>query len=110
MLKILVAGGVSLLVTLIGTKFWIGFLTRRAYGQLIRSDGPTAHHVKRGTPTMGGVILLLGVVAGYLVWSGRIATQPQAVALVEHVVGHAMGERGRELLAELEGMPARPAQ
>jgi len=52
---------------------------------------------------------LMGAVAGYLVWSDRIATQPQAVALVEHVVGHAMGEPGRELLAELEGMPARQA-
>ena len=49
----------------------------------------------------------MGAVAGYLVWSNRIATLPQAVALVEHVVGHAMGEPGRELLAELEGMPAR---
>jgi hypothetical protein len=50
---------------------------------------------------------VMGVVAGYLVWSSRIANQPQAVALVEHVCGHAMGEPGRELLAELEGMPAR---
>ena len=50
---------------------------------------------------------VMGVLAGYLVWSDRIANQPQAVALVEHVVGHAMGEPGRELLAELEGMPAR---
>jgi hypothetical protein len=50
---------------------------------------------------------VMGVVAGYLVWSSRIANLPQAVALVEHVVGHAMGEPGRELLAELEGMPVR---
>ena len=50
---------------------------------------------------------VMGVLAGYLVWSDRIANQPQAVALVEHVVGHAMGEPGRELLAELEGMPTR---
>ena len=49
----------------------------------------------------------MGVLAGYLVWSERIANQPQAVALVEHVVGHAMGEPGRELLSELEGMPGR---
>ena len=46
---------------------------------------------------------LMGVVAGYLVWSDRITNQPQAVALVEHFVGHAMGEPGRELLSELEG-------
>ena len=50
---------------------------------------------------------LMGVVAGYLVWSDRIPSQPQAVALVEHFVGHAMGEPGRELLSELEGMPTR---
>ena len=50
---------------------------------------------------------VMGVVAGYLVWSDRIANQPQAVALVEHVCGHAMGEPGRELLSELEGMPSR---
>ena len=50
---------------------------------------------------------VMGVVAGYLVWSGRIPSPPQAVALVEHVVGHAMGEPGRELLADLGGMPAR---
>jgi len=52
---------------------------------------------------------VMGVVAGYLVWSGRITSLPQAVALVEHVCGHAMGGPGRELLAELEGMPARGA-
>ncbi|MDR0488137.1 MAG: phospho-N-acetylmuramoyl-pentapeptide-transferase [Propionibacteriaceae bacterium] len=67
MVKILVAGGVALLITLVGTKFWIRFLEKRAYGQFIRSDGPTAHHVKRGTPTMGGVILVFAVVIGYVV-------------------------------------------
>ncbi|HSZ36875.1 MAG TPA: hypothetical protein VK773_07255 [Acidimicrobiales bacterium] len=49
----------------------------------------------------------MGVTAGYLVWSGRISNLPQAVALVEQVVGHAMGAPGRELLAEMEGMPTR---
>ena len=57
-----------------------------------------------GLPVPEETILAL---AGYLVWSNRIANQPQAVALVEHVVGHAMGEPGRELLSELEGMPGR---
>ncbi|MCL1906714.1 MAG: phospho-N-acetylmuramoyl-pentapeptide-transferase [Propionibacteriaceae bacterium] len=65
MLNYLISGGVSLLVTLIGTKFWIRFLEKNAYGQFIRSDGPTAHHVKRGTPTMGGVVLIVAVIAGY---------------------------------------------
>jgi hypothetical protein len=52
---------------------------------------------------------VMGVVAGYLVWSNRIVNEPQAVALIEHVCGHAMGEPGRELLAALEGLPHRPA-
>jgi len=52
----------------------------------------------------------MGVVAGYLVWSKRLHSQPQAVALIEHVCGHAMGEPGRELLATLEGPPRRSAE
>jgi len=67
MLTILVAGAVSMLITLLGTRFWIGFLHKRAYGQFVRSDGPTAHYVKRGTPTMGGVVLILAIVVGYFV-------------------------------------------
>jgi hypothetical protein len=50
---------------------------------------------------------LMGAVAGYLVWSKRAPNQPQAVALMEHVCGHAMGEPGRELLASLDGPPRR---
>jgi hypothetical protein len=52
---------------------------------------------------------VMGVVAGYLIWSKRIHNQPQAVALLEHVCGHAMGEPGRQLLAALDGLPQRQA-
>jgi len=65
MLTILVAGAVSMLITLLGTRYWIRFLHKKAYGQFIRSDGPTSHAVKRGTPTMGGVVLIIAVVVGY---------------------------------------------
>jgi len=67
MLTILVAGAVSMVITLLGTRYWITFLHKRAYGQFIRSDGPTSHAVKRGTPTMGGVVLIFAVVVGYFV-------------------------------------------
>ncbi len=79
MISIVLAGAVSLVVTLFGTKFWISFLHRRAYGQFIRDDGPTAHHVKRGTPTMGGVVLVLGVVLGYFV-SHLVVARPVSVS------------------------------
>jgi len=48
---------------------------------------------------------VMGVVAGFLVWSGRLGSGPQAVALVEHVVGHQMGSRGRELVVAVDSMP-----
>jgi hypothetical protein len=41
---------------------------------------------------------VMGVVAGFLVWSGRLPTTPQAVATVEHMMGRQMGPSGRELV------------
>ncbi len=40
-----------------------------------------------------------GVVAGYLLWSGRLPGGPQAVTVLEHLTGHAMGPSGRELVS-----------
>jgi phospho-N-acetylmuramoyl-pentapeptide-transferase len=63
---ILLAGGLSLLFTLVGTRYAIIVLAKRGYGQLIRDDGPTTHHTKRGTPTMGGLVIIVSVVSAYL--------------------------------------------
>ncbi len=52
---------------------------------------------------------VMGVVAGFLVWSGRITSGPQAVVLVEHLVGRQMGSSGRELVVVVEQMPPRQA-
>jgi hypothetical protein len=40
-----------------------------------------------------------GVVAGYLLWSDRLPSGPQAVTVLEHMTGHPMGPSGRELVA-----------
>jgi len=66
MRAILLAGGLSLIFTLLGTRVAIRVLTTKGYGQLIRDDGPTTHHTKRGTPTMGGLVIILSVVSAYL--------------------------------------------
>src|SRR5580704_5408126 len=42
---------------------------------------------------------VMGVVAGYLLWSGRLPSGPQAVTVLEHMIGHQMGPPGRELVA-----------
>jgi phospho-N-acetylmuramoyl-pentapeptide-transferase len=65
MRAILLAGLVALIVTLLGTRGAIAVLVRRGYGQEIRDDGPTSHHTKRGTPTMGGTVIIIAVILGY---------------------------------------------
>ena len=66
MKTVLVASAVSLICTLFGTPLFIRFLVRRGYGQFIRDDGPTSHHTKRGTPTMGGAVMIAATLVGYL--------------------------------------------
>ncbi|MEP7034106.1 MAG: phospho-N-acetylmuramoyl-pentapeptide-transferase [Actinomycetota bacterium] len=58
MKAVLLAAAISLVVTLLGTPLFIKFLVGRNYGQFIRDDGPTSHHTKRGTPTMGGALII----------------------------------------------------
>lgn len=66
MREILISGAIALFISLFGTPVLIRFLARRGYGQIIRDDGPSSHHTKRGTPTMGGVIIILASLLGYL--------------------------------------------
>ncbi|HSL58117.1 MAG TPA: phospho-N-acetylmuramoyl-pentapeptide-transferase [Acidimicrobiales bacterium] len=67
MIRLLLAAGVALGVSLLGTQFLIGWLTRHRIGQPIREDGPQGHVTKAGTPTMGGVAIVAGLLAGYVV-------------------------------------------
>ncbi|HUS20737.1 MAG TPA: phospho-N-acetylmuramoyl-pentapeptide-transferase [Aeromicrobium sp.] len=82
MLAILIAGGIALLGTLLGTRLAITVLVAKGYGQLIRDDGPTSHHTKRGTPTMGGTVIILSVIIGYAVAKLATGFAPSASALL----------------------------
>ncbi len=82
MLAILIAGGIALLGTLLGTRLAIAMLVAKGYGQLIRDDGPTSHHTKRGTPTMGGTVIILAVIIGYSVAKLATGFAPSASALL----------------------------
>jgi phospho-N-acetylmuramoyl-pentapeptide-transferase len=64
---VLIAAVVSLVIALFGTPMFIRFLVRKGYGQFIRDDGPTSHHTKRGTPTMGGAVIVGSSLAAYFV-------------------------------------------
>ena len=65
MRAVLFAAAFSLMISLFGTPLYIRFLVRKGYGQFIRDDGPTSHHVKRGTPTMGGAVMIGATLLAY---------------------------------------------
>ena len=67
MISILIAGAVGLSVTLLGTPLAVRAFRLWGWGQRIREDGPHTHLEKMGTPTMGGTVMILAIVAGYVV-------------------------------------------
>jgi phospho-N-acetylmuramoyl-pentapeptide-transferase len=67
--RILFAGTSALLICIFLSPKFIEFLRRREFGQQIRADGPPGHHLKAGTPTMGGVLIVLALSIPFLVLS-----------------------------------------
>jgi phospho-N-acetylmuramoyl-pentapeptide-transferase len=63
---LLVAATVGLLVAILGTPLLIRALQTRGIGQQIREDGPQGHVTKAGTPTMGGVTMMVALVVAYI--------------------------------------------
>jgi len=86
---ILIAGALALFFSLFGTPALIKALARRGYGQFIRDDGPSSHHTKRGTPTMGGIIIIFATVAGYFL--AHLVTQKPVTASALLIIGLVFG-------------------
>ncbi len=63
---ILFASGLGLVVSILLTPFLISVFSRQGFGQEIRQEGPASHQAKRGTPTMGGVAIVVALWVGYL--------------------------------------------
>jgi phospho-N-acetylmuramoyl-pentapeptide-transferase len=88
---ILVAGAVGLAFSLLGTPVAIRAFRTLGWGQRIREDGPHTHFEKVGTPTMGGIVMLGGLVAAYLATRFRFSDgfefTPAGGALVFSAVG-----------------------
>src|SRR4029079_5225911 len=65
-IRVLIAGVIALVLsTLLGPRF-IAFLRRNEFGQHIREEGPERHVVKQGTPTLGGLLILMAGSLGFL--------------------------------------------
>jgi phospho-N-acetylmuramoyl-pentapeptide-transferase len=82
MKAILLGGGLALLFSLLGTRAAIPLFNQIGYGQPIRDDGPTSHHTKRGTPTMGGLVIIASAVVAYFLAELITQNQPSASALL----------------------------
>ena len=80
---------IAAVVTMVLTPGWIKVLRAKAIGQQVRADGPQSHLVKQGTPTMGGVVMLVAVVVAVLLLArpGADTITCMAAILVTGVVG-----------------------
>lgn len=87
MLSVILAAGVAFMVTaLLGSKF-IDYLQVRKFGQFVREEGPQTHLVKAGTPTMGGVLMLVGLLTALLVVARPNVATLTTMLLVSSVAG-----------------------
>ncbi len=76
MISLLVAGAFAMAFTLLLTPLFIKLFIRLKWGQFIRDDGPQSHHTKRGTPTMGGIVFIVGATLGYFVGHWVLGESP----------------------------------
>lgn len=71
----------SLVFILFFGKTFIRFIAKQKYGQIIRDEGPQSHLEKKGTPTMGGLLILFSIVFSCLCW-GDLSNKYLLVSIV----------------------------
>jgi phospho-N-acetylmuramoyl-pentapeptide-transferase len=77
------ASATALLIGLLLGPWLISFLRmRQGKGQPIRADGPQGHFAKRGTPTMGGLLILIALTVSVLMWMNVTSVYVWACLLV----------------------------
>ncbi|MGY1650339.1 phospho-N-acetylmuramoyl-pentapeptide-transferase [Geodermatophilus sp. SYSU D01119] len=76
MKSVLIAAAFGLVISILATPLAVRAFRRRGFGQEIRDDGPESHLSKKGTPTMGGTVIVGATVAGYLLAHLFLIGQP----------------------------------
>jgi phospho-N-acetylmuramoyl-pentapeptide-transferase len=66
MARVLVAALVAMIISILAGPTFINFLRRNEFGQQIRAEGPEHHQFKQGTPTMGGLLIILAAAVAFL--------------------------------------------
>ena len=75
-------------ITAVAGKFMIPALHRLHFGQTIREEGPTWHSKKNGTPTMGGLCFILGILATLgIVWVMYSPKLPEVLGMPQLQAG-----------------------
>jgi phospho-N-acetylmuramoyl-pentapeptide-transferase len=74
--SVLIAGGFGLVISILLTPLAIRAFRRHGLGQEIRDDGPESHLSKKGTPTMGGTVIVGATVGGYVIAHLFLLNQP----------------------------------
>ena len=77
MVEVLLSGIIAMVISIAAGPKFIDFLRRNELGQQIREEGPRGHVTKQGTPTMGGLLIMLAMSVPFLIFSQRT---PQALA------------------------------
>jgi len=108
-LRAVLACATSLLIGLVAGPWVIRKLTALKIGQAVRSYGPEAHLVKTGTPTMGGVLILIAIAISTLLWADWTNRFVWVVLLVTFGFGWiGWADDYRKVVhRDPEGMPAR---
>jgi phospho-N-acetylmuramoyl-pentapeptide-transferase len=71
MVEVLLAGVLSMVISIVAGPKFIEFLRQNEFGQQIREEGPRGHVVKQGTPAMGGLLIMIAMSIPFLIFSGR---------------------------------------
>ena len=69
MVHVLIAGILAMVISIAAGPRFIDFLRSKEYGQHIREEGPARHVVKQGTPTMGGLLMIVAAAIAFLALS-----------------------------------------
>ena len=71
MVEVLLAGILAMVISIVAGPKFIEFLRQNEFGQHIREEGPEGHVVKQGTPTMGGLLIMVSMAVPFLIFSDR---------------------------------------
>jgi phospho-N-acetylmuramoyl-pentapeptide-transferase len=80
MTSVLLASAIAMAVSILLTPYLIRLFSRQGFGQEIRIEGPQSHQSKRGTPTMGGMAIIVATWAGYLAAHLTVSEHPVSIS------------------------------